>query len=187
MNKLNDQVRKLLKRLSIREKVITLLFVFVVLSLWADSIFGRFSTLNEFREKAEKELIYQESRLERDAFYAQEMNRALERVDPSKTYSAIQLSGRIDLLLRQASLAGRSDIDSVKSIEGEIFNDHNISVRLNRISIAQLINFHTLVAAETPYINLQSLRLKANRNNPEELDARFEINSFELINQNPQS
>ncbi|MEM1221197.1 MAG: hypothetical protein AAGH40_00420 [Verrucomicrobiota bacterium] len=187
MKKLNDQIKKLLKRLSIREKVITLLFIFVVLSLWASNIIDRFSNLNAFRQKADQELIYQESRLEKDAFYAQELNRALERVDPSKTYSAIQLSGRIDSLLRRAALASSSNIDPVKSVEGEIFNDHNITVELDRISITQLINFHTLVSAETPYINLQSLILKANRNNPEELNARFKINSFELINQNPQS
>ncbi|MEM8867277.1 MAG: hypothetical protein AAGC73_03325 [Verrucomicrobiota bacterium] len=187
MNDLLKKLSALFKRLSVREKFITLLFVFVIIALWADNLTDRISTLNTVHSATQDDLEYFQSRLDQADYFASEMDRALARVDPSKTYSAIQLSGRIDTLLRQASLAGKSDIDPVKTIEGEIFNDHNIRVRLNRISIAQLIDFHKLIAAETPYINLQSLRLNANRNNREELDARFEINSFELINQNPQS
>jgi hypothetical protein len=71
-------------------------------------------------------------------------------------------------------------MDPVKTREGEIFNDHNLRIRLSRISIAQLIKINSLLKQETPYINIQSVRINANKNKPEQLDARLEINSFDL-------
>ena len=104
-------------------------------------------------------------------------------MDPKKTYAGSQLSGRIDAILRQVALSGSADIDPVQTREGEIFNDHNLRIRLSRISIAQLIQLNKLLSQETPYINLQSVRVTKNRRNPEELDVRFKINSFDLENQ----
>ncbi len=182
MPNVRHSARHHLKRLSLREKLLFLLFVLVVLVIWTSSLFRRSSECLRSIRQAQSDLEIQRQWLERSDQYAEGLARALERVDPSKTYSAAQLSGRIDNLLRQVSLAASADIDPVRSREGEIFNDHDIRVRLSRISIAQLIEFNSLLGKETPYINLQSVRLTANRRNPEELDARFEINSFELKN-----
>ena len=66
--------------------------------------------------------------------------------------------------------------------EKEIFNDHKLRIRLKRISIAQLIQLNTLLSQETPYINIQSVPVTKDRRNPEELDVRFNINSFDLKN-----
>jgi len=45
-----------------------------------------------------------------------------------------------------------------------------------------LIKLNKLLSQETPYINIQSVRITKNRRNPEELDVRFQINSFDLKN-----
>ncbi|MGK0309977.1 MAG: hypothetical protein ACJAYS_000808 [Lentimonas sp.] len=105
----------------------------------------------------------------------------MERVDPKKTFEGAQLSEKIDAILRQAGLSISADIDPVQTREGEIFNDHTIRVRLKRISIAKLIQLNELLRKETPYINIQSIRITKNKNKPEELDIRFKINSFDLI------
>jgi hypothetical protein len=54
-------------------------------------------------------------------------------------------------------------------------------VQLKRASIAQYVQFNNRLLQEAPYINQQSVLIKANRRNPEELDIRFEIASLELI------
>jgi len=176
--------KELYQRMSLREKLLTLLFILVILFLWGNHWMGRLSEWNDQRRFMGSELEFQQQTLQRGPEFAAGLERALARVDPSKTFAAAQLSGRIDSLLRSAGLSGRADIDSVRTREGEIFNDHNLRVRLNRISIAQLINFNALLKEDTPYINIQSVRITANRRNPEELDVRFEINSFDLKEQN---
>jgi len=172
--------RRIYKRMSVREKLLCLLFLLVMILIWSNGWWNRASHWNAARKLAKVELTTQQQWLDRSDFYAEGLARALERVDPTKTYSGSQLSGRIDNLLRQASLADQADIDPVRTREGEIFNDHNLRIRLSRISIAQLVDINKLLKQETPYITIQSVRLSANRRNPEELDARLEINSFDL-------
>ena len=154
MNALMTRMRVLYKAMSIREKFLCLCFISVLLFIWSNSSISV------------------------------GLNNALKLVDPSKTYAASQLSGKIDSLIRQTGLSNQADIDPVRTREGEIFNDHNLRVRLSRISIAQLIVLNKLLIQETPYINLQSVRIQKNRSNPEQLDVRYQINSFDLIDTN---
>jgi hypothetical protein len=173
-------VKRLFLRMTVREKLLTLLFILVMLFIWTDNLLTRSSAWNHNRTQAQTDLSIQQHWLDRSDEYTVGLASALERVDPTKTYAGLQLSGRIDSILRQVSLSSSADIDPVQTREGEIFNDHNIRIRLSRISIAQLIQLNKLLSQETPYINLQSVRVTKNRRNPEELDVRFKINSFDL-------
>ena len=173
-------IRRLYRQMSLREKWLCLIFLVTGCAIWGQSWGNRWAECQRARASAQVELATQQQWLERSADYSQRLSEALQRVDPDKTYSGAQLSGRIDNLLRQAGLAGQADIDPVRSRQGEVFNDHNIRVQLSDISIAQLIQINNLLKAETPYINILKVQLSANRRNPEELDARLEINSFDL-------
>lgn len=168
------------RRTSLREKLLLLVFIVVILTLWASHWSGRAGTWNDQRQSASVDLTTQRQWLERREEFSIGLERALERVDPSKTYEAARLSGRIDSLLREHGLSAQADIDPVRTREGEIFNDHNLRVRLSRISIAQFVVFNEALSLDSPYINIESVRIAANRNNPEQLDVRFEINSFDL-------
>jgi hypothetical protein len=183
MSALLKKTQALYKRTSLREKLLTLIFILVVIILWAVDWAGRLSQWNDLRRATAVDLELQEQTLARADEFGRGLQRALERVDPSKTFAAAQLSGRVDALVRNAGLSGQADIDPVRTREGEIFNNHNLRVRLSRISIEELIDFNALLKKDTPYINIQSVRIAANRRNPEQLDVRFEINSFDLKDQ----
>jgi len=180
MNPRWQNIKALYKRTTLREKLLALVFILVVLILWSGSWLGRLGMWNDDRRQSAVELETQQQWLDRGDEYTEGLARALERVDPSKTFQASQLSERVDTLLRQFGLSARADIDPVRTREGEIFNDHNIRVRLSRISIAQLVQFSEALRKDSPYINIESVRIAAARRNPEQLDARFEINSFDL-------
>ncbi|HKK19082.1 MAG TPA: hypothetical protein VJ952_10420 [Opitutales bacterium] len=183
MSSATHKIKALYKRMSLREKLLTLAFILVILFLWGNHWLGRLSEWNEQRKFTASELEFQRQTLARGPEFTAGLERALKRVDPSKTYAAAQLSGRVDNLLRSTGLSGQADIDPVRTREGEIFNDHNLRVRLNRISIDELVDFNARLKEDTPYINIQSVRIAANRRSPEELDVRFEINSFDLKEQ----
>lgn len=180
MKTLPHTLHRFLRRMTVREKALGFLFSFALILVWASSLQTRASEWNRSRRQVQTDLATQQEWLDRAGLYTKSLNEALERVDPSRTYAGSQLSGRIDNLLRKVGLAGSADIDPVRTREGEIFNDHNVRVRLNRVSIGQLIDFHKQLAQESPYINLRALRLSASRRSPEQLDARLEINSFDL-------
>jgi len=184
MSTLPAKARQLYKRMSLREKLLALCFLVVLLLIWSNHWLDRVSEWNAQRRLTANQLATQQEWLDRSDFFAQGLATALERVDPSKTYAAAQLSGRVDSLVRQTGLSGQADIDPVRTRESEIFNDHNLRLRLSRISIAQLIKLNNLLKQETPYINIQSVRIQKDRRNPEQLDVRYEINSFDLKDPN---
>lgn len=174
------QIQQRYRRTTLREKLLMLVFIVVILTLWAGNWLNRAGNWSDRRQNSSVELATQQQWLERSNEFTTGLERALARVDPAKTYEAARLSGRIDSLLREYGLSAQADIDPVRTREGEIFNDHNLRVRLNRISIEQLVVFNQALSLDTPYINIESVRIAANRNNPEQLDVRFEINSFDL-------
>ena len=182
MHKILQQAKRLFLRMTVREKTLTLSFILVILFIWTGNLLNRSSAWNDNRKQATTDLQNQQQWLDRSEQFTTGLANALERVDPKKTYAGSQLSGQLDDILRQVALSGSADIDPVQTREGEIFNDHNIRIRLNRISIAQLIKLNKLLSQETPYINIQSVSVTKNRRNPEELDVRFKINSFDLKN-----
>ena len=184
MNVLMNKISMLYKAMSIREKFLCLCFILVLLFIWSNNWLNRTYEWNMLRNLSATELATQQEWLERNSSISLGLSNALKLVDPSKTYAASRLSGKIDSLIRQTGLSNQADIDPVRTREGEIFNDHNLRVRLSRISIAQLIVLNKLLIQETPYINLQSVRIQKNRNNPEQLDVRYQINSFDLIDTN---
>jgi hypothetical protein len=173
------------KRMSLREQFLALLFVLVVLSIWSGNCFKRYGQWMNAQKEASSVLQTQQLWLDQADTYSAQATLAQERLDTALTFTATQLSGQIDKLLRQSQLSNLADIDPVRSREGEIFNEHTIRVRLKRINIKQLIELNKLLRQQTPYINQQSVRIAANRSKPEELDVRYEINSLELIVSTP--
>ena len=170
-----------LKRMTVREKMLSMLFIIVMLAIWTGSWMGRLSTWNDSRITTATNLTEQDLWLERADAYADSAQSAMERLDSSKTFGAAQLSGRIDNLLRQAGLSTKADIDPVKSTQGEIFNEHTVRVQLKRITIGQMVQFNRLLRKESPYINQLNVRINANRRDREQLDVCFQIASLELI------
>lgn len=174
-------LNRLLRRLTVREQLLSLLFVVVMLAIWAGSWLNRSGKWNDGRRTAAANLSEQALWLERAETYDRSARAVMEKLDSTKTFGATQLSGQIDRLLRESGLSTRADIDPVKSKQGEIFNEHTLRVQLKRTSIAQYVQFNERLLREAPYINQHRVQIKANRRNPEELDIRFEIASLELI------
>lgn len=176
-----SKVKRLFKRMTVREQLLALIFILVMVFVWVGSTLKRSKAWNADRQQTQSDLLVQQQWLERADDYEASYKKALQRLDPKKTFGSAQLSERIDTIVRQAGLSGSADIDPVQTREGEIFNDHTIRLRLKRISIAKLIQLNVLLRKETPYISIQSVRITKNKSKPEELDIRFRINSFDLI------
>jgi len=174
------KARALYSATSLREKLLALAFILVALIIWSNNWLGRLSEWNDARRLNAVELATQQQWLDRSNEFTEAMARALERVDPQKTFKYSELSGRVDELLRRTGLSTKADIDPVNTREGEIFNDHNLRIRLNRISISDLVTFNELLEQDSPYINILSVRIKSVRNQEEQLNVRYELNSFEL-------
>jgi hypothetical protein len=94
MQKRLQQVKRVFRRMSVREKLLTLLFILVMLFIWAGNLLNRSSVWNHSRTQAQADLTIQQHWLDRSDEYTVGLASALERVDPKKTYEGPQLSGQ---------------------------------------------------------------------------------------------
>lgn len=173
-------IKKLYKERTLREKTLLLFFSIIIFLIWIQSISERTISWGEASSFKKNELLYQSKWLDKKDLYEAKLDEALQKVEPEKTFSATELSGKIDELIRKINLENKTDIDSVKTNEGLVFNDHNMRIRLNNIPISKFIEFNNLLKLSYPYIAIKSLRITKNQRNPEEINIRYEINSFDL-------
>ena len=97
----------------------------------------------------------QQQWLDREKQYAEALAIALEKVEPSKTFSAAQLSGQVDALIREIKLEGKTDIDPVQTRTSEIFNDHTMRLRLKGVTVQEFIQFNQRLKP-SPHISPQN-------------------------------
>lgn len=178
-----QRLHGLFNLLALRERVLLMFIVWTLLLWWTFSLLGGYNTVTTRLEDARLALRTQEVLLAGKPEIDIRLAGALERLDPTKTFTASQLVARVDALARQPT--GLSfDINPAQSEASGPFSVHTVRVEFNRARIAPLIEFARLLQAESPYIGLDSIRVTANRSDPQYLDARFEVSSFELQGDN---
>lgn len=179
-----ESIQNTYQKRSLREKFLLFGFVLIIFAIWTQSFLERTGQWNQQRSQAAVELSTQQQWLDREAQYDEQLKAALEKVEPSKTFTAAQLSGKVDEIIRRIQLESNADLDPVQSKSGEIFNDHTMRLRVNNISIEQFIRLNTALKLNSPYIEPKSIRISKNQRQPNEMNVRFEINSFDLVEKN---
>ena len=167
-----------IRLLSKREKVL------VVLLLWTLVFVGLNYLFNHLQElwgdiNAERRVLERHSvLLAKKPQIGHRLKTLLDHLDPEKTVSSTDLIAKIDAIARAAKLS--PDINTPRTQEGEVFNNHSLRVRFKQASIADLIQFDQALKKESPYINLDSLEIKSSKSDPAQLNAIFLISSFEF-------
>lgn len=179
-----DSLHTFYQKRKLREKFLLQGFILILILIWMQSLFGKTITWNDQRKTASIELQTQQQWLDREAQYAEALEKALEKVEPSKTFSAAKLSGKVDAIIRSIKLETKTDIDPVQTRNGEIFNDHTMRLRLNSVSVGEFITLNENLKTYSPYIAPKSIRISKNQRRPEAMNIRFEINSFDLEEKN---
>lgn len=112
------------------------------------------------------------------------LNEALATVDASRTYSATQIVAKLDSLCRELGL--KVDISSAVAEEAGIYTAYNVRMRVENGNLEDLVRFNEAVQRENPYIVITQFQFSANRRDQREIDATFDIASFELKQTLPQ-
>ena len=172
-------LRHLLARLTLRERVLVTAFLWVMVILWSHFAFRHFgATRREFTTLGHR-LAEHQIWLDGSDQIENDLTVARGRLDPTRTFSSIQLVGQVDALARR--LDGLSfSISSPTTEASEIFQVHSVRVELRRASLTEVARYLQAVHQESPYLGLERLQLSAYRPDPRQVDAVLEIGSFEL-------
>ncbi|WOO40034.1 hypothetical protein [Rubellicoccus peritrichatus] len=176
MNKLKYYYR----RISLREKILLSGFLWVIVFIWfVFSIDGIKEVKNEWA-KWSGLLRGQEALLKTGPLVDAQLQESLQRFNPERTFDSESLVGRIDGLARQTGV--NHDISTPRTQQGDKFEFHTMRVTIRKTPIDKWLAFADKLREESPYINLESVRISADKRNPELLDGQFVLKSFELKN-----
>ncbi|MGJ3241925.1 MAG: hypothetical protein ACFE0O_03055 [Opitutales bacterium] len=167
-------------RLSRREKGLLILFLAVMVLIWAGSSLNRLSERRLDLRESGLALENQATWLGKQADIQARLEAALANLDPDSTYTGAELVATADEMARATLGAGNYEIRRPVTRSEDIFNTHTIQVRARRIDLGALMAFEAAIRARGPYIGLDRLRLSANPANPSQLDAQATLTSFEL-------
>lgn len=173
------QCKHLFFRLSFREKLLLVLFIACGLFIWAGNTLGGLrDTLQQLRSTSTA-LQDQEFWLGKEKEINSRMAAVLAQLQSDRTFTSAQLVGRIDNIARQGEDLSY-EIFSPRTESDAELNLHSLRFRVRRAGLADLLALHERLVQEEPYISLENLRITANRQNPEQLDASFIVSSPEL-------
>lgn len=167
------------QRMSLREKVLLLLFLWVMLIIALQSILGQLRlTLTQVRSDRVTIAAYRPV-VEQEDQVRQQLEQVRDQFDPDLTLSGPELDGRVDELARNSGLRP-ARLDRSRNRVG-FFDEYTADVRFEDVQIRDLLRFASLLRQDSPYLYIEGLRLTDNERNPELVDVpSFEINSFEL-------
>lgn len=168
--------------MSLRERVLLTVFIWFSVLTWLGSAANSLGTARQNWSQAGALLDLQEEWLDNRDDIETQLESALQRLDPQKTYSGARLVGLLDNFARETG--ANFDINAPVTQRGDIFNIHTVRVLFNKTGIAALIEFDQKIKGQSPYLGLERVQVDAQKSDPRLLNAQFIISSFELKGEN---
>ena len=171
-------LKNLFQAMSLRERFLLTLFIWVCLLVWGGSVMRSVKAFRSEFSRTGNELTIQKLLMGERETIEMRLQDQLQRLDPKKTYNSSQLVGKLDSFARKAKL--RFDTNTPRTEPGDIFNIHTVRIQVRQAGIGELIDFDNQIKKGAPYLGLERVKLTSNKSDPRLLNAQFVISSFEL-------
>lgn len=166
-------------RISTREKVLLVVFVWVLVLLGLNSVISDLRARGRAFGTAGSQLDTQTVFLGMREELATQLTNSSERFDSARTLGASALQGRVDRLARDAGITLQG-FDYRRGQQNDIYDLHELRVNIRGITYEQLYHFDQRLQAEAPYLKLESIRVSADRRSRDQLDCTLVLSSFEI-------
>ena len=176
--KFTHKLLKIFQRLSVREKLWLLMFVWVTCILWFTSCIKRSKALSQDWKTTAGKIKSFEFWIKNDNIIKNNLENVLTMIEPSKTYSGPQLTGQVESFARDHGLA--YSISSPKTRQGDIFDAHTVQLHCENANLDKLIAVEGDINKMKPYIGIEKLKLRANDFNPNFIEADFYLIALQL-------
>ncbi len=173
-----DLLRQVFFGLKNRERVLVAILIAAIVLFWMFVVLRNLRTDLHAFTSSRNQLNVQSAILELGPEVQGQVREALSGLDSTRTYSPSQLVGRLDSIARTLDL--RVDLSAPQTEEGDFYAAHNVRLRVDNGSLADLSRFNEALQAESPYIVITRFQFSADRRDPRQLDATFDIASLEL-------
>ncbi|BET65386.1 hypothetical protein ASA1KI_03040 [Opitutales bacterium ASA1] len=162
-----------------REKILTVLFLVVLVLIWASTYLTRYKAFSlalaaeRATAGAQAQWLDDQESIEGD--YAAAITRLSDAALPTRS----EVQAQIDALLSKHAIA-RYRIDPPQTQTSDRLVFHTFSVSMERAEYSQLQAFQNELAATLPTVNLEQITLQSERSNPAQLNTRLRLVAVEL-------
>ncbi|TVR50727.1 MAG: hypothetical protein EA425_08875 [Puniceicoccaceae bacterium] len=173
-----EKLRVLFFVRSLREKLLTFLFVAVLVLIWFFSFTDRLqaSTRHAFSIKSERS--DQNRWFEVGERAEREFDERMRSLDVANLPNRNAVTGQIDTLLRQGGFQFR--MDPPRSDQRDPLTFNTLGIAIERATLDDLIRFTDEIRSTMPYITLEQITLAPDRRNPTQLDVRMRLVAIEF-------
>lgn len=163
-----------------RERFLILVFLVAAVVVWLVSAGERLQARWTESRLLAGQRATQQFWLDRKAEIDARATEAGASFDPARTLDATHLVGEVSALASAAGLAASVESPRPAQRTGQ-FAYHTVRVVFRRADLASLVKFYRALGQRAPYLALEECSLRANRNNPAEIDANFTVFSVEIV------
>lgn len=167
-------------KLSMREKVLALLFGFALLGVWFSWLMDRRAALGEQHDFAEIEERDQRFEIEDGPRVRDEYQRQISEIDLNALPTRDEVSGQIDSLVRRVGFSD-FDLSQARTVQGADLRFHTFQLRIDKATYDRIRSFTDMVKRELPYVSLERVVIQAQARDDQFLDASFVFKSIEYI------
>lgn len=162
-----------------REKVLLVAFAALIAGVWLWSWKDRAARFWAAQRHTTVELRDQALWLSNHQQIEDEARKAVEHLDPSRTFDAARLVGEIAVI---ASGAGLKDTagEAPRTEQTAGFAVNSVEFSIRKADLASLLRFYDELGKRAPYITIEQLSLAADRANPALLNASLRVVSVEI-------
>jgi hypothetical protein len=178
MSNPKEQLTGALSRFSSREKMWFLSLVGLILLLWSLSFNSRCRFFLQNWEATATQIKGYRYWISNAGTVRSNLDRVLKWVDPQKTLTGTQFSGKAEDLARSTHLT--YSMTSPRTREGDIFDAHTLQLRCENANLASLIDFENQIHREKPYMGLEKVKIGASEYNPSQVEADFDLIALQL-------
>lgn len=174
------KLKTLYNQITQREKILLVLFLWLMVFIWGTWQMGRMSQLMDDINTVNASLAHQQIWLDNESSIEARLLASRNILDPKKTYARSQFIAKVDGVAR--STGATYDITNPTTALGDVFNEHSLSVQFRDAPMKALLAFESAIDKEGAYITITAEKLSPNRRDPNLLNAQFDVIALELKN-----
>jgi len=172
------RTRRVFFKMSMREKVLMLLFAFALVFIWFTWQLDRHTLLGEQHDNVR--LTEQNQKLELDdgIRVRTEYDARMSEIDLRALPNVEDVRAQVDALVRRAGFAS-FDLGEARTEIGADLKFHTFQLNVDKVPYFGIKRFTETIKAELPYLSLESIVIAAQTRDQDFVDVRYVFKSIE--------
>jgi Tfp pilus assembly protein PilO len=173
-------IRKWYDKMSPRERIMLLAFIWVIVLGWFGVVSRQLKTLRDNVHSVQHDLEKQTIVLSQEQTIKINLQQMLGRFDKANVVNANQLFQTVAEFAKDSNLDNPQIAQQRVNQTADIFKINTVVVHFSHASIHDLVDFASKIEERNPYLAIDDISITPNPIRPDQLDASMRVSSLEL-------